>query len=335
MADKELSIIVPVYNGEKYIERCIDTLEMIKGIDFELIIIDDCSKDNTFAMVLERARHYKNIVALRNDKNRGPSYSRNLGIDKAKGRFITFADADDKICSEMYERLVRVIKEKSCDVAMCDFYEVFPGKKKTIVQSKYEYKDEVIEGDIILDRFLTDKISNAVWDKVFKRDTIGKIRFDDNLLVGEDILFCLQVFIRTRSLYTLKRSFYGYRQNDGSIMHQNCERFYQYFEVIKRLDDSDRLILEEKHDKEFDFFKQEMRVRAFHAISMAGSINDEKKRCVQMLKKVMPRTEALKISKNKTFAKSIRVEMWIFTRFGAAFHLRILPVYKFLRSVIR
>lgn len=326
----ELSIILPVFNADKEIYNCLNNMTMALDDEMELIIVNDGSEDNTQEIV-ERFLSGRDItnITLENKKNGGVSSARNLGIEVARGKYIGFMDVDDIVAPNMYKNLLDKAKEGSLDVVCCDFHEVSGGR---IVNSKYKYRNEALSSREVVKHYLLDKVSNSVCDKIFKRSLVSKIKFNESLTIGEDILFCLQIFMRADRVGFLSKDLYGYVQNDNSVMHSKIDKFEQYNQVIEHLSDEDRKKIQKIYPEEFEFFKLEMAVRTIHAISM---VNTSKKKKRRALKNALEHVNISDILMEKRFPKSVRMEMRLLKTFGLRFHLAVLPMYKLVRKVLR
>ena len=180
MSDVLVSVIIPVFNGEKYLEECIKSLinQTLKNCEF--IFINDGSTDSS-KEIIEKYKLLDSRIKLINQENQGVSVARNNGLEQAQGEFIGFVDADDYIESEMYERLYFKLKETDSDFIMCNFNTTVDGHSKT---SKYPYQDgNIMSKEYIIENILYKMISNgslyAIWNKLYKKELINKynIRF--------------------------------------------------------------------------------------------------------------------------------------------------------------
>lgn len=146
MSKPFLSVIVPTYNVVRYIDRCISSILNQTFVDFELIIIDDCSTDGTLKKLYQVAERDQRIRLYENERNSGQGFSRNRGISLSLGKYITFVDSDDYLDSRMYEVLVNVLKDAVADIARCPFVHVLdeaPADEKPIEK----YDTIIYEGD--------------------------------------------------------------------------------------------------------------------------------------------------------------------------------------------
>lgn len=120
----KLSIIIPIYNAEKYIKTCLDSILEQRIDEIEIIMINDGSKDNTQAILEEYSNQYPNKIKIVTKQNGGQGSARNIGIDMAKGEYVTFIDIDDIIEKEMLQQMYQKAKQENLDVVVCDYYEI-------------------------------------------------------------------------------------------------------------------------------------------------------------------------------------------------------------------
>lgn len=331
MKDLELSIIVPVFNGQTYIEKTINNLLKIEIDNYEIIIINDGSSDNTENILeLKYSNNDKiNIVNLK--ENKGVSYCRNFGISKARGQYITFMDVDDEVNTKMYIDLLTIAKKDNLDVCGCNYIE---RSENVEVKSKYILPEGVLNNDEIVKLYLTDKISPAIWDKIFKYDILEKVKFNEKLQVGEDILFCLEVFLKTEKARFINEYYYCYMQQETSVMHQISNKLVQFKEIEKGLNVEDYNCLRNNYSIEFEYFRGAMIMRGVHSISMLKN-KYNKKQAIDLIYNIMDRNILKNFIKNKYTAKNIKIEVFILIYLGIRMHLSLMPMYKYIRNKIR
>lgn len=327
----KLSIILPVYNGESYIEECVKQLEKIKNINYEIIIIDDGSSDNTLKKAQALQKQFSNITLVINKENLGASHARNLGLNKATGDYVICVDVDDKISPKMYELLLKNATLNDADISMCDYYEDYNGVK---LNSKYHYTASVITHPAIIKSYLTDKISNNVWDKMFSKKIIAKTKFDERLHIGEDILFCLDIFSKATTVCRLPDQLLGYVQVPNSAMHTVNSRLTEYKTVLEYIPTRLKHDLSKKCPNQYQYFQSEMIVRGIHALSLATNRANQAE-TIKLLSNYYTNADLTKIIKNKEFSKFTRIEMKVLQTFGPKVHLALMPAYKLIRKATR
>lgn len=212
----KISIIVPVYNVEEYLDECVMSIRRQTYANLEILLIDDGSTDKSGMMCDQYAKEDHRIKVI-HKKNGGQSDARNVGLDNATGRFIGFVDSDDYIDDDMYELLYKNINESFADISMC--------------------KGRLVEGNRIIDRFaerkvhifdkkdemmkaiyLGEGVSVAVWQFLYKKEIFDNLRFRKGV-TSEDALLSWDVLVKTNRMVLQKISKYSYRQRIGSTTH--------------------------------------------------------------------------------------------------------------------
>ncbi len=234
----KLSVIIPVYNVEKYIQQCLDSVYSQTFRDFEVIIIDDGSPDNCGKICDEYAEKYGDEIKTKviHKENGGLCRARNDGIDAAQGEWITFVDSDDWIEPDYYEAMFKALGNQEVDIFVAgECYINEPdGKQKisyTFDTSKlYKTPEEL---DYMLVKVLLDEkkrtkygkkflcASQAPWDKIYRAEFINKIslKYLTSLSANEDVLFNFIAFGHAKCIGTGSVRGYHYRQVEGSIVH--------------------------------------------------------------------------------------------------------------------
>ena len=217
----EVSIIVPIYNAEKSVARCIDSILSQEYTDFELILCDDGSTDKS-GQIIDEYREKDERIRVLHKENTGVSDTRNQGIAVAKGKYIQFLDADDWITVDATKLLVRTMKEGGCDLVISDFYRV--------IGDRISHK-----GDIDADGILTqeefaeymmvnpaDFYYGVLWNKLYKREIIEKyhLKMDESVSWCEDFLFNLEYLLHTKRIAALQVPIYYYMKTEGSLATQ-------------------------------------------------------------------------------------------------------------------
>ena len=219
MTTPVLSIIVPVYNVEKYLARCIDSILAQTFTDFELILVDDGSPDNCGKICDEYAGKDPRIIVIHKE-NGGVSSARNHGLDIARGEYITFVDSDDQIgTSTTYEENITIIKnDPQIDVLQYPIYSIFNQTeiKKTVLPSQYVYGEK----DLFLNWYTGKLITGYVWNKIFKRIIFNETRFPEGMQLAEDA-YCIVDFVEAiKCLYISESGCYNYFQREDSAIRK-------------------------------------------------------------------------------------------------------------------
>ena len=213
-----ISIIVPMFNVEKYIEKCIFSLKEQTYKNFEVIIVDDGSKDESYYFA-NRAIDGDNRFRVFSKENGGLSSARNYGIKFAKGEFITFIDSDDYVCKEYLMHLYSAIrKNNECDISMSRIrYTAEKEKNNDNITKKYSI--ETVKNDIAMKKmFLRDMFNHCAYGKLYKSYIWDNSSFPEGRLY-EDYLTTYKIFMKSTKIALIDSEDYFYVQHKGSIMH--------------------------------------------------------------------------------------------------------------------
>lgn len=251
MDNCKVSVIVPIYNAEEFLHRCVDSLLNQTLKDIEIILVDDGSKDSSPAICDEYAEKYDNITVLHLE-NGGPARARNKGIEIAKGDYIGFADSDDYCHVEQFEKLYQNAKENNSDIAMCSF---FVDNTKEIKPVNIAFDSLCSSNDEIKNRIISCFYGeyvhglNSLWIKIFKRSMLmnNNIRMNENLMRAEDMWFIFDALKVSNVFSFIPDNLYYYYQNDSSIMHDPKNDSYDHW-VNNR-----KRLLKENEELNIDF----------------------------------------------------------------------------------
>ena len=208
-----LSIVVPVYNVEQYLEKCISSILKQSFRDFELILVDDGSSDKSGVLCDEYAKKDKRIRTIHQD-NAGLSAARNTGIDAAAGEYITFVDSDDWIEPDTYEKAVGFLQRNQLEIVCFDFYTERNNKKN--YRPMYD-KDMVFTGNEALNEILKEKIDNSAWDKLCLKNLFNDLHYPVGR-VFEDVALTYKVLAKASRIGYLKQPLYHYVKRKTSII---------------------------------------------------------------------------------------------------------------------
>lgn len=219
-----LSIIIPVYNTEEYLSRCLESLVNQSYKNLEIIIINDNSTDKS-EEIIQSFTYDKRVQNIRLNSNHGTGYSRNVGLQMARGKYITFVDSDDWVDLDLYHTMISQMKNDNSEIAICGVKNEQSNQKS----SSYRYYYAVpncISSSVVLD-LLTKTIDNnyfispVVWNKVYTDKTIKEhniVFMEDSY--WEDDIFSFQVFLKDYKVSIVPNAFYHYFQRYNSITNQ-------------------------------------------------------------------------------------------------------------------
>ena len=249
-----VSIIVPVYNGGKVLERCVDSILTQDHRDIEVLLIDDGSKDDSYQIMQEYAVKDPRVIAIHKE-NGGVSSTRNLGLERATGDYVQFMDVDDWLPFDSTKQLVRAMDDSNCDMVISDFYRV--------IDDNVSRKGSIREGGIITRNQYADEMMKTpadfyygvLWNKLYKKEIIDRhhIRMDEGISYCEDMIFNLEYLMHVENVSVLKAPVYYYVRTKGSLVEQNMNlqsTVKMKTSVIKYYNDFYRNILDEKDYEE-------------------------------------------------------------------------------------
>lgn len=233
----KISIIVPIYNAEKYIDKCIESIINQTFKDIEIILINDGSSDGSRNIIDRYAKKDKRIIAIYQE-NSGPSVARNKGIKIAKGKYIGFVDSDDYIEETMYEELYNLVNDNNIQVGMCaynelHFYDNTQRITRTRLHSQKVYNKEEIKKNIISTFAKNENYGfYSLWNKIYLREWVVKlgIYMDENRDHGEDWWFNMCLFSEMESYICIDKPLYNYiHVNEDSLMSKYRENQFELF----------------------------------------------------------------------------------------------------------
>lgn len=205
-----ITVIVPVYNTEPYLPQCLDSILAQTYTDLEILLIDDGSTDRC-GEICDRYAARDPRIRVFHTENRGLSAARNIGLDNAQGDYIGFIDSDDWIEPDMYEVLMKKAEETGADVVECGMFREYPAQ--TVEQKRL---DEVMSSNEAIQALLQKRITNTVWNKLWKSRCFESIRFPIGR-VYEEVATTFRVLDAVDCVCTMDKSKYHYRQREGSL----------------------------------------------------------------------------------------------------------------------
>ena len=221
-----ISVIVPIYNSEAYLDKCISSLINQTKKDIEIILVNDGSTDKSEEIIKsykdKRIKYYKN-------KNKGIGYSRNFGIDKSNSKYIMFLDSDDYLDINACEKLFNKIEKDSSDVVISDFTIVHNGNEKVEVIKEFKKTNLNKNSDILLD------INLSPWNKIYSSKLIkdNNIRFPEDIKY-EDVLFVLACLDKANNISKLNKALNYYIVRDNSETKTYDKKVFDIIKVVKR-----------------------------------------------------------------------------------------------------
>ena len=223
----KVSVIVPFYNVEGYIEKCLETLVNQTLEDIEIILVNDGSKDRSIEIVNKFLEAYPDKLVYLEKENGGLSDARNYAIPYVKGEYIAFLDSDDYVEKDMYQKMYELAKKENSDMVECDFYWEYPDKLKKDVGVIYNGKKEMLE-----------KVRVVAWNKLIRREILEKteVKFPKGYRY-EDVEFTYKLVPFIEKVSFLKKPCVHYIQREGSISNSQNERTKEIFDVLDHVID--------------------------------------------------------------------------------------------------
>ena len=233
LSNVTISILMPVYNSQEYLKNTVQGVINQSYKEWELILVDDGSKDNSKNICIELQK-FDNRIRFINKENTGVSDTRNIALDNAKGKYIAFIDSDDSVHKDYLKILLSSIEKSNGQLAVCGFKERKISTNGQIEElSRVFYPKEVIAiedmKDLIMD-FGNSGLLNPLWNKLYNREIIeeNNIRFKEEVETGEDFIFNLQYFRKINNICFSKGELYYYiRRNNNSITYQYIDNMYE------------------------------------------------------------------------------------------------------------
>lgn len=227
--EKKVSVIIPVYNAEKYITQCIESLLNQTLRECEFIFINDGSTDNS-EKIIEDYKKFNDRITLINQENQGVSIARNRGLDVSTGEYVGFVDADDYIEKDMYEMLYNAAKSGKCDVVISNFKSEMQGHG---IITEYPFivdtvlKKNYIEQELLPYFLRTDNLNTTV-NKIYRNKVIkgNNVKFPEKVELGEDGIFNIKFFSNAINMKYIDYTGYHYREVVGSATRNIAEKDY-------------------------------------------------------------------------------------------------------------
>lgn len=230
---EKVSVIVPVFNAEPCLKKCIESILIQTYPNLELVLIDDGSTDGSKKIIEEYVREDERVIAIY-QKNSGVSAARNVGLKNSTGRYICFVDADDFVGKKFCESLVSKLEETKAELACCNWEYVYDNKE-TEVHDVFDICEELSATEFIKQIFKTPiTVGGSVWNKMFLKEKIN-ILFDEKVGVCEDNLFLLNYCFNINNACYINKVMYHVYDYSGSSIRSNPEKLIYGLEVREKM----------------------------------------------------------------------------------------------------
>lgn len=231
-----ISIVIPLYKVESYIESCLISLENQSFKEFEVIVVNDGSPDRSADIVEDFIKSSKLNIKLINQENRGVSAARNNGIDYISGEYVCFIDSDDMLDSEYLMIMQKEINMRGADICICRSRHIDENETK-VYTLKNAYKSEELSKNQILEKLLYGEVSAGIWAVLCRRDVLGELRFAENFRYSEDLEMVWKLAASSNKIVLTDAPLYCYRIRNGSAMAVMNERRLDGLKLFENLSD--------------------------------------------------------------------------------------------------
>lgn len=311
MNDIKISIIVPIYNVEKYIDRCLDSLVNQTLKEIEIIIVNDKTPDNSMEICEKYAEKDHRIKIYNKDENEGLGYTRNYGINKANGEFIAFVDSDDYVDKDFYEKLYNKAIETNTDICFGEFKTYNSKNENDITTIKIPFKNDVENTKDILynmilrnqneRNLLTGYINASVWQAIYTKSIINEnniLFISERKYLAEDVIFNFEYLMQSKKASFVRGAYYYYCFNESSLTHTYIQNRMEKVKVQKN-----KLIELAKKYGELEFFLKAIMSKFLadtrKTIKQEINCNESRKEKIENIKRIVNDTDLRMALKNK------------------------------------
>ncbi len=227
-----ISIVVPVYNAEEYIEKCIKSILKQTYGQWELLLIDNGSTDDSYEVCRKYTQLDERIFVLHQHRNQGVSVARNLGKEKANGEFITFIDADDWVKPDFLEKLIYIQKKEQADMVICGYKAVYESDREEVAEAanseekpKKSYRIKVYDIERYMEKYLLQGNTHC-WGVLYHKEVLEEITFPKGITIGEDLLFLIEAALKAEKIAVTDYKGYQYYINEKGAMKKKFTPAY-------------------------------------------------------------------------------------------------------------
>lgn len=311
-----ISVIMPVYNAEKYLEESVSSILNQTYKNIELILVNDGSTDNSIE-ICKRFEDLDSRVKYFEKENSGAGATRNFGLSRSTGEIISFIDSDDYVDSKMFENMLSYLLDKKLDMVMCETCN-FYGNHKFI---KQKLESGVYSSDEMIKKFLSDRITTSTCDKIYRREIFKNINIFPVGKIGEDHLALYRLIKSSEKIGVLSEAYYFYRQDDKNSVTKKelTDKVLDIFDIKNEIIKDIHLKYGEKYNSYTDAYMIPTAIYTKgRLVSEKNSVSDNGETIIEMYYKKYRD----KIKGNKFVDKNIKMSAMLL-KFG---------VYKFVRN---
>lgn len=214
----DVSVVIPVYNAEKSLDACIESILQQKGVATEIFLVDDGSTDASAAICDRYSKEYANISVV-HIKNSGQSVARNTGLKMAQGRYVTFTDSDDKMLPEMLNKMVAAGDKHNADIICCNYHEI--DENGIISHTESTDREYILNHEEALIHFYSkDKIYSQCWSKLYRRQMLVDCHVENEpVRYDEDLIFNIKAFKAAQTTVIVDEPLFLYTNRTDSVAH--------------------------------------------------------------------------------------------------------------------
>lgn len=216
-----LSVIVPVYNVETYLNQCISSIINQTYENLEILLIDDGSTDRS-GMICDQYAVKDTRIRVVHQENQGLSGARNVGTDLAQGQYVAYVDSDDWLDIHMYDELLRILQKHKLDMVRCAAF-FSDGEKKEILSPKKEFQNQLFINEDVFKRYFDEFLCKVVWNAVYKKDIVKGILSPERCHSQDNYVSGMYLY-RSKRMMIIDKPLYYYRQNPQSITRSGNRR---------------------------------------------------------------------------------------------------------------
>ena len=255
-----VSVIIPVYNCQAYLQRCIDSILAQSYSNFEIIIIDDGSTDES-GVISDKYQKEDKRIHVFHQENQGVSATRNLGIEKSNGEYITFVDSDDWLEVDFLKQMLQIAKKNKADYVTCGYNRVYSDHIETINNDDQEII--MSSNDYVLKLLNVQNGYGFVHMKLIRKNSIKKIRFRKELKVGEDALFNIELCLNLKKIVIYHKALYNYYLNTNSVVRKYDENYVgKYLKSMQYMNE----YIKKQYPKNLEILKGLNNYIAYHVL---------------------------------------------------------------------
>lgn len=233
-----VSVIVPVYNVEKYLPECIESIINQTYKYLEVILVDDGSTDQS-GKICDEYAYYDSRVKVIHQKNGGAANAKNTGLMAATGTYLAFVDGDDYLETDAFSYMIKLLEERHADAVQACFRKIYRDRQCNVCA---ERKIQEFSTEDYLRRYTTDWTCGLLWDKIYKRDLYENIFFEEGHKI-DDEFFTYQGIMRAKKIVCCPQIVYNYRQRKSSIMYSKSSQEKIVLDKLDYLDKRRRLVI--------------------------------------------------------------------------------------------